>query len=52
MHDLRAEQVCVFYGLSPNLGPIAEWGLALDKRQLLVDTEKFQTSEAGHFRGW
>lgn len=49
VHELAAAQVCVFYGLSPNLGPIAEWGLALDKRQLLVDTEKFQTSEPGIF---
>jgi thioredoxin reductase (NADPH) len=49
VQDIAGEQVCVFYGLSPNLGPIAEWGLALDKRQLLVDTEKFQTSEPGIF---
>ncbi len=49
MHDVRAEQVCVFWGLSPNLGPIAEWGLDIEKRQIVVDTEKFQTSEAGIF---
>jgi len=45
--DLHADAAYVFYGLSPNLGPIADWGLEIDKRQLPVDTEKFQTSEPG-----
>ncbi len=45
--DLAADEAYVFYGLSPNLGPIAEWGLDIDKRQLTVDTEMFQTSEPG-----
>lgn len=39
----------VFFGLSPKLGPIAEWGLALERKQLVVDTEKFQTSIPGIF---
>src|SRR5262245_51024087 len=38
-------QVLAFFGLHPKLGPIANWGLALDKKALAVDTEKFQTSE-------
>jgi thioredoxin reductase (NADPH) len=29
--------------------PIAEWGLDLDKRQIHVDTEKFQTNIPGLF---
>ena len=29
--------------------PIADWGLDIDKRQLPVDTEKFQTSIPGIF---
>jgi thioredoxin reductase (NADPH) len=44
---LSAEQLLVFFGLHPKLGPIAEWGLALEKRALKVDTEKFQTSLPG-----
>ncbi|HEX4242078.1 MAG TPA: NAD(P)/FAD-dependent oxidoreductase [Steroidobacteraceae bacterium] len=44
-----AEQVLAFYGLHPKLGPIAEWGLELEKRALKVDTEKFQTSVSGIF---
>ena len=37
------------FGLHPKLGPIANWGLALEKKALKVDTEKFQTSEPGIF---
>jgi thioredoxin reductase (NADPH) len=39
----------VFFGLSPKLGPIADWGLGLDRKQLVVDTEKFQTNVPGIF---
>jgi thioredoxin reductase (NADPH) len=46
---LEAEQLLVFFGLHPKLGPIAEWGLALEKKALRVDTEKFQTSIPGVF---
>jgi len=48
-HHIEADEVFVFYGLSPNLGPIAAWGLDLDKRSIHVDTEKFQTSVPGIF---
>lgn len=47
LEDLHAERALVFFGLHPKLGPIAEWGLGLDKRAILVDTEKFQTSIPG-----
>jgi thioredoxin reductase (NADPH) len=46
---LPAEQLLVFFGLHPKLGPIAEWGLALEKKALRVDTERFQTSIPGVF---
>ena len=49
MHTLDAEQLLVFFGLAPKLGPIADWGLELDKRALKVDTEKFQTNIPGIF---
>ena len=48
-HEVNADEVYVFWGLSPNLGPVAEWGLDIEKRQIQVDTEKFQTNEAGIF---
>ena len=49
LEDLHADRALVFFGLHPKLGPIAEWGLGLDKRAILVDTEKFQTSVPGIF---
>jgi thioredoxin reductase (NADPH) len=49
LQALAAEQLLVFFGLHPKLGPIAEWGLALEKKALKVDTEKFQTSIPGVF---
>jgi thioredoxin reductase (NADPH) len=48
-HEIHADEVYVFWGLSPNLGPIADWGLEINKRQIPVDTEKFETSEPGIF---
>jgi thioredoxin reductase (NADPH) len=48
-HHIEADEVYVFWGLSPNLGPISEWGLDLEKRQIRVDTEKFQTNIPGVF---
>jgi thioredoxin reductase (NADPH) len=47
--EIPAEQVLVFYGLSPKLGPIAEWGLNLNKHTIIVDTEKFESSTPGIF---
>jgi thioredoxin reductase (NADPH) len=43
------DEVLVFFGLSPKLGPIAEWGLTLERKQIAVDTEKFQTNIPGIF---
>ncbi len=39
----------VFFGLSPKLGPIADWQLQIERKQLVVDTEKFSTSIPGIF---
>jgi thioredoxin reductase (NADPH) len=39
----------VLLGLSPKLGPVAHWGLDMERKQLLVDTEKFSTSVPGIF---
>ena len=40
-------QTCL--GLSPKLGPMAQWGLAMERKQLVVNTENFGTSEPGIF---
>ncbi|MEO8224512.1 MAG: NAD(P)/FAD-dependent oxidoreductase, partial [Gammaproteobacteria bacterium] len=46
---VEADHLLVFFGLSPKLGPIAEWGLTLHKKAITVDTEAFQTSVPGIF---
>ncbi len=46
---LPLDMLLVFFGLSPKLGPIADWGLDIERKQLVVDTEKFQTSIPGIF---
>ena len=46
---IPADALVACLGISPRLGPIAEWGLALERKQLPVDTAKFQTAEPGIF---
>ena len=46
---LPLDDLLVFFGLSPKLGPIAEWGLDIERKQLKVDTEKFETNVPGIF---
>lgn len=46
---LAADALLVCQGFSPRLGPIVDWQLAMERKQLVVDTEKFQTSEPGIF---
>jgi thioredoxin reductase (NADPH) len=46
---VSADHVLAFFGLHPKLGPIADWGLELERKALKVDTEKFQTSVPGIF---
>jgi thioredoxin reductase (NADPH) len=47
---LPLDDLLVFFGLSPKLGPIAEWGLEIERKQLKVmDTEKFETNVPGIF---
>lgn len=43
------DAMLVFFGLSPKLGPIADWGLDIERKQLVVDTEKFSTNIPGIF---
>ncbi len=44
-----AQHVLAFLGLSPKLGPIANWGLAIERKQLVVNTESFATDVPGIF---
>ncbi len=45
--EVEADHVLVFFGLAPKLGPIADWGLDINRKTVNVDTEKFETSEPG-----
>jgi len=49
VHALEADRLLVFFGLHPKLGPIAEWGIELERKALKVDTERFATSVPGIF---
>lgn len=44
---LPLDSLLLFYGLSPKLGPIANWGLDVDRKQITVDTACFQTNTPG-----
>lgn len=48
-HALSAEHLMAFFGLAPKLGPIAEWGLGIQKKAIEVDTEKFESNIPGIF---
>jgi thioredoxin reductase (NADPH) len=46
---LACNRLLPFFGLTMKLGPVADWGLNLTENHIVVDTEKFQTSEPGIF---
>ena len=45
--NLKTDYVLGFFGLIMQLGPIANWGLNIDKKTISVDTEKFETNQKG-----
>jgi thioredoxin reductase (NADPH) len=44
---MPVDLVLAFLGVSPKLGPVAQWGLALERRQLVVDAARFETNVPG-----
>ena len=44
---IKTDYVLGFFGLIMQLGPIANWGLNIDKKTIEVDTEKFETNQKG-----
>ena len=44
---IETDYLIPLYGLSPKLGPIADWGLALDKNNIQVNTLDYSTSVPG-----
>lgn len=47
--EIPADHLLPFYGLSMDLGPIAAWGLGLDKHHIAVDPATCMTSMEGVF---
>lgn len=47
--SVPCDALLVFFGLSPRLGPIANWGLTIERKQIIVDTAKFETNVPGIF---
>lgn len=46
---LALDTLLVCMGVSPKLGPVTQWGLAMARKQLSVSQESFATSESGIF---
>jgi thioredoxin reductase (NADPH) len=46
---IECEAMLPFFGLTMRLGPIANWGLALDRELIVVDTAAFESSVPGVF---
>tara|TARA_B100000965_G_scaffold402388_1_gene428206 strand:+ start:482 stop:1501 length:1020 start_codon:yes stop_codon:yes gene_type:complete len=47
LKNIKTDFVLGFFGLIMQLGPIANWGLNLNKKTINVDTEKFETNQKG-----
>ena len=49
IEKIETDIILGFFGLIMQLGPIAEWGLNMDKKTIKVNTENFQTNKPGIF---
>tara|TARA_Y100000590_G_scaffold437960_1_gene560213 strand:+ start:387 stop:1409 length:1023 start_codon:yes stop_codon:yes gene_type:complete len=49
IEEIKTDYVLGFFGLIMKLGPIAEWGLNVEKKTIPVNTENFQTNKKGIF---
>jgi thioredoxin reductase (NADPH) len=49
IEKIETDVVFGFFGLIMQLGPIAEWGLNMNKKTIEVNTENFQTNKSGIF---
>jgi len=48
-YDIDCDMLLAFYGLTMKLGPVANFGINLDRNLIPVDTEKFETDVEGIF---
>lgn len=43
-HELTLDHLLIRLGLSPKLGPLSEWGLTLERKQVAVSTASFESN--------
>ena len=49
LEKIKTDKILSFFGLIMKLGPIAEWGLNMDKKTIEVNSENFETNKKGIF---
>ena len=49
IENIKTDFVLSFFGLIMKLGPIAEWGLNMNKKTIEVNSKNFETSKKGIF---
>ena len=49
IEKIKTDTILSFFGLIMKLGPIAEWGLNMDKKTIEVNSENFETNKKGIF---
>ncbi len=49
LEKIPTDIILGFFGLIMKLGPIAEWGLNMDKKTIQVNSENFETNKKGIF---
>ena len=49
IEKINTDAILSFFGLVMKLGPIAEWGLNMDKKTIQVNPENFETNKKGIF---
>ena len=47
--QIKTDNILSFFGLIMKLGPIAEWGLSMEKKTISVNSNNFQTNKKGIF---
>ena len=49
VEKIKTDVILSFFGLIMKLGPIAEWGLNMDKKTIEVNSKNFETNKKGIF---
>ena len=49
IETIQCDESLFFFGLNKQLGPIHDWGVALENNKILVNTENYETDHPGIF---